>query len=96
MDVLEKREEQVSVNSVRRDRGKEGEGGEVETMYCSKNGEFLRQLTRTKLILTSLIEGSCSKYRSKSMIVCSRKHKNILNGNVSFVLEFCLSSLYLT
>lgn len=43
MDVLEKRKEQVSVSRVRRNRGREDEGGEVEIMCCLRNGEFLQQ-----------------------------------------------------
>lgn len=46
MDVLEKREEQVSVSRVRREGGKEGregEGGEVQIMRCLRNGESLQQ-----------------------------------------------------
>lgn len=37
MDVLEKREEQVSL----RKEGRKGEGKKVESMCCCSNGEFL-------------------------------------------------------
>lgn len=45
MDVLEKREEQVSASGLRREGGggREGEGGEAQIMRCLRNGESLRQ-----------------------------------------------------
>lgn len=54
MDVLEKREEQVSL----RKEGRKGEGKEVESMCCCGDGEFLLCVNtvkkKTKLIKTRL------------------------------------------